>query len=156
MGPKAQGFISRKVRYYVRDLGMEPKQAVRVAYAQARKKGYRVPAPTRKNVDSFTLGIVGPAVEKAAAVSAPRARRRRKASKPRRKKNAALDVVNPGILGPVIGDHVLSVEYRGGEGKKRGSLWRHDFSKAGAKVIGLKDGSVLIKRGKKPLWRYFK
>jgi hypothetical protein len=62
---------------------------------------------------------------------------------------------NPPELEPVIGRHVLALEYKGGKGKKKKSLWRHDFSHAGAKVIGLKDGSVLIKRGKRPLWRYF-
>lgn len=61
------------------------------------------------------------------------------------------------LVGPTIGNSVIGgkIQYRGGEGKEPRSLWEHKLSPNGAKVIGLEDGSVLLLRGSKPLWRYY-
>lgn len=80
---------------------------------------------------------------------------KKKVVRARKQKNRSVLVSLKAFLGPVIGDKLLAVEYQGGEGKSKRSTWRHDFNGTGAKVIGLKDGSVLLKRGTKPLWRLF-
>lgn len=96
------------------------------------------------------MDLVAPSVRRAARGV------KRMAKKKVVRKNRSVLVSLKAFLGPVIGDKLLAVEYQGGEGKAKRSTWRHDFKGTGAQVIGLKDGSVLLKRGTKPLWRLFK
>lgn len=139
--------------------------AVRVAYDEARALGYKVPRRNRGELpDAWLFGkgsadpldLVAPSVGKAARGIKKLSRGKKK----KRKRNPKRLGANPRIkdlLGPIIGEKLLRLEYEGGEGKDPRSRWYHDFKpETGAKVIGLKDGSVLLKRGKKPLWRMFK
>lgn len=115
-----------------------------------KKKRRKLPdaAIFGKGKSADPLELVAPAFARAARGVKRMAKRRitRKRKKATRKK------ANP-LHGPVIGDKLVSVEYEGGDGdKERGVVYRHMFKGFGAKVIGLKDGSVLLKRGIKPLW----
>lgn len=47
----------------------------------------------------------------------------------------------------VIGRRILAIDYEGGAGKAARSKWTHDFTRANARLLGLKDGSLLIPRG---------
>lgn len=138
---------------------MSPRQAIAAAYGEAKAKGYRVPQPNKrpkklpdaslfgKGQSTDPLDIIAPFVGRAGRTLKKMVKR--KAA--HRKNPRSLGE----LMGPVIGDSLLAVEYAGGEGKDRGSIWRHSFKGYGAKVVGLKDGSVLLKRGAKPLWRMF-
>ena len=101
------------------------------------------------------LDLVAPSVTTAGRgirkMTASRRAKKKKVGARRKRKNPSLK----DLMGPIIGEQLLAVEYRGGDGKEAESLWRHDFKSFGAKVIGLRDGSVLLKRGKKPLWKVF-
>ena len=97
------------------------------------------------------LELIAPAFGRAAR-GVKRMAKKRVTRKATRKKARP----NP-LRGPVIGDKLVAVEYEGGDGDKEpGVIYRHDFKGLGAKVVGLKDGSVLLKRGIKPLWRMLK
>jgi hypothetical protein len=47
MSPEARGFIARKIAKNL-DEGREPRQAVAIAYNQARAEGYKVPPMIRQ------------------------------------------------------------------------------------------------------------
>jgi len=47
MSPEARGFIARKIAKNL-DEGREPRQAVAIAYSQARAEGYKVPPMIRQ------------------------------------------------------------------------------------------------------------
>jgi hypothetical protein len=50
LSPEAEKFISRKIRKNIKE-GRPQKQAVAIAYSQARAKGYKVPAtPSRRKL----------------------------------------------------------------------------------------------------------
>jgi len=146
-------FIRRHVRHHILDLGMSARQAVRAAYDEARAKGYQVPASNKwaklpdawlfgKDRSTDPLDLIAPTVGRAARAAKRMGKKRKK-----RKRRS-----NP--RSPIIGDMLVAVEYEGGDGEKeRGVVYRHDFKGYGAKVIGLKDGSVLLRRGSKKLWR---
>lgn len=107
-----------------------------------------------KGKSADPLELIAPAFGRAARGVKRMAKKRitRKRKKATRKKARP----NP-LRGPIIGEKLVAVEYEGGEGdKERGVIYRHDFKGLGAKVVGLKDGSVLLKRGIKPLWRMLK
>ena len=76
--PKGKRFIKKHIRHHIRDLGMKPKQAVAVAFVEAREKGFRVPKPnphiTRKQIRT----ILGPQM---AGLGKDTARKLRKAFK---------------------------------------------------------------------------
>lgn len=117
-----------------------------------KKKRKKLPdaALFGKGKSTDPLELIAPAFGRAARGVKRMAKKRivRKRKKSTRKKARP----NP-LHGPVIGDKLVAVEYEGGEGdKERGVIYRHDFKGLGAKVVGLKDGSVLLKRGIKPLW----
>lgn len=40
---QARKFMAKHIRRHIKEYGMTKKQAVAVAYAEARKKGYKVP-----------------------------------------------------------------------------------------------------------------
>lgn len=64
---------------------------------------------------------------------------------------------NPSAGAEKIYDHILAIEAK--KGKK--SLWpkekfRHDFSSKDAEILGLSDGSILVKsKSGKRLWKRF-
>ncbi len=40
---KAQEFIGKEIEHHIKDLGMKQKQAIAVAYEEARNKGFKIP-----------------------------------------------------------------------------------------------------------------
>lgn len=47
---KAQRFISKHTRHHIKDLGMPRKQAVAVAYHEARDRGFKIPKRLKMKV----------------------------------------------------------------------------------------------------------
>ncbi len=123
-----------------------------------KKKRKKLPdaALFGKGKSADPLELIAPAFGRAARgvkrMAKKRITRKRKKATTR-KKGRRNPCPNP-LRGPIIGEKLVAVEYEGGDGdKERDVIYRHDFKGLGAKVVGLKDGSVLLKRGIKPLWR---
>ncbi len=121
-----------------------------------KKKKKKLPdaALFGKGKSADPLELIAPAFSRAARGVKRMAKKR--ITRKRKKATCKKARSNP-LRGPIIGDKLVAVEYEGGEGdKERGVIYRHDFKGLGAKVVGLKDGSVLLKRGIKPLWSMLK
>ena len=117
-----------------------------------KKKRKKLPdtALFGKGKSADPLELIAPAFGRAAR-GVKRMAKKRITSK--RKKMTRKKARSNPLHGPVIGDNVVVVGYEGGDGdKEQDVIYIHDFKGLGAKVIGLKDGSVLLKRGIKPLW----
>lgn len=58
---KARRFIRRHIKRHIRELKMPPKQAVAVALAEAREKGFQIPPPRNPHLTRQQLrSILGP------------------------------------------------------------------------------------------------
>jgi hypothetical protein len=57
----AREFVARHIRKHRKE-GMPPKQAVAVAYAEAREKGYDVPSKPNPHIGPLNIDTIGESI----------------------------------------------------------------------------------------------